>query len=192
MSREHRRPTVLRGIAVALGASLCGAALLAALPALFGPDAAARFVVALLALGYVVYVLADSAERTGRVTTVVVWAAAAAGAWIAEPPLGAYMLVHVGLVWLIRSLYRYSSVLTALADLALTALAAAFAVWAATRSGSAWLALWCFFLVQAFHAWLPPALGAKSLRNPRGDDSARFERAHRAAEAALRRLAETR
>ena len=191
MSREHRKPTLLRGIVVALAASLCGAALLAALPALFGAAAAARIVIALLGLGYVVYVLADSAERTGRVTTVVVWTAAAAGTWLVEPPLGAYALLHIGMIWLIRSLYRYSSILSALADLALTALAAAFAVWAAARSGSPWLALWCFFLVQAFHAWLPASLGAKGPRSARTDDGASFERAHRAAEAALRRLAET-
>jgi len=30
-----------------------------------------------------------------------------------------YLLVHLGLIWLIRSLYFYSSVLSALADLGL-------------------------------------------------------------------------
>lgn len=197
MSRANRKPTLSRGIVVALALSLSGAALLAALPALVGAAAALRLVVALLGLAYVAYVLADSAERTGRVTTIVAWTAAAAAAWIVEPPLGVYVLLHIGLIWLVRSLYRYSSLLSALADLALTALAAAFAVWAAQRAGSAWLSLWCFFLVQAFHAWLPAAiradaLAAGTLRGARARGGADFERAHRAAEAALRRLAETR
>ena len=66
-------------------------------------------------------------------------------------PLAGYVLVHLGLVWLVRSLYYYSGLLPALADLGSALLGAAFAVWAAQRSDSAWLALWCFFLVQAFH-----------------------------------------
>lgn len=192
MSGASRKPTLLEGVAVALGLSLCGAALLTALPALFGPSAAIRIVTALLGLAYVVYVLAYSAQRSGRVTTVVVWAAAAAAAWLAEPPLGVYVALHVASLWLVRSLYRYSSLLSALGDLALTTLAAAFAVWAASRAGSAWLALWCFFLVQAFHAWLPAAIGGSATRSARAGDDAAFARAHRAAEAALRRLAETR
>ena len=61
-------------------------------------------------------------------------------------------------VWLVRSLYYYSGLLPALADLGVTALGAAFAVWAAQRSDSAWLALWCFFLVQAFHVLIPASL----------------------------------
>jgi len=64
-------------------------------------------------------------------------------------PLVAYVLVHVGLAWLVRSLYYYSGVLPALADLGVSVLGTVFAVWAANRSGSAWLAFWSFFLVQA-------------------------------------------
>ncbi|HEX6993989.1 MAG TPA: hypothetical protein VF339_07555 [Gammaproteobacteria bacterium] len=190
MSRTSRRPTLLRGVGVALAWSVGGAALLSTLPALVGASAAIRIVVAVLGLAYVLYVLADSAERTGRTTTVVVWAAVAAAAWITNPPLGVYVLLHVALIWLVRALYRYSSTLSALADLTLTALAAAFAVWTAARTGSAWLALWCFFLVQAFHVWLPEKLGGRAPRDPRGEND--FERARHAAEAALRRLAETR
>src|SRR5690606_18998450 len=168
VNRANRRATLSRGIVAALALSLAGAALLAALPALVGAAAAVRIVVAVLGVAYLSYVLADSAERTGRVTTIVAWTAAAAAAWLAEPPLGVYVVLHVGLIWLVRSLYRYSSVLSALADLALTALAAAFAAWAAQRAGSAWLALWCFFLVQAFHAWLPTTLRAGSAAMLRG------------------------
>ncbi len=190
MSRTTRKPTLLRGIGVALGLSLGGAALLAALPALVGASAALRIVIAVLGLAYVLYVLADSAERTGRMTTAAASAGVAIAAWITHPPLGVYVLLYVALISIVRALYRYSSMLSALADLALTALATAFAVWAAARTGSAWLAFWCFFLVQAFHVWLPETLGRRVPRNARGGDD--FERARRAAEAALRRLAETR
>ena len=45
-------------------------------------------------------------------------------------------------------------------------LGAAFAVWAAQRSGSAWLALWCFFLVQAFHVLIPATLTQRGSAAP--------------------------
>ena len=69
MSRTTRKPTLLRGIGLALGLSLGGAALLAALPALVGASAALRIVIAVLGLAYVLYVLADSAERTDKVSS---------------------------------------------------------------------------------------------------------------------------
>jgi len=54
---------------------------------------------------------ARSGERVGRVTTIACWLAAACVAWLAGLPLVAYVLVHVGLAWLVRSLYYYSGVL---------------------------------------------------------------------------------
>src|SRR4026207_506730 len=75
--------------------------------------------------------------------------------------------------------------LPALAGLGLTLLGAAFAVWAAQRADSAWLAFWCFFLVQAFHVSIPASL-TRGNSHDAPDDA--FARAHRAAEAAMRRL----
>jgi len=76
--------------------------------------------------------------------------------------------------------------LPALADLGVSLLGAAFAAWAAQRSGSAWLALWCFFLVQAFHTLIPQALAQRG-EVANGTEDA-FARAHRTAESAVRRL----
>lgn len=194
-------PSVPQGVVAALALSLSGAAVLAALTPIAGAASAIRIVVTLLGFAYALYLLGRSGERTGRITTVVAWSCAAAAAWFAAPTLGAFVLWHVGMIWLVRSLYHHSSLLTALADLALTALAVAFAAWAASRSGSAWLALWCFFLVQAFFVVLPglqPAATADGSRangapgSARAGDDDAFERAHRVAQAALRRLVETR
>jgi hypothetical protein len=166
--------------------SACGAALLAALTPWLGAAPALRGVIALLGFAYIVYVIGSSGERVGRITTIACWLAVAAGAWLIGLPLAGYVLLHVGLVWLARSLYHYSGLLPALADLGVSLLGAAFAVWAAQRSGGAWLALWCFFLVQAFHV-LIPATWARRADTALVDDDA-FARAHRAAEAAVRRL----
>jgi len=192
MTRRSRSPSLFGGVAAALVLSLSGAALLAALTPIVGTASAVRAVVALLGLAYVLYLLGRSDERTGRISSVVLWSFAAAAAWFAEPPLAVYVVLHVGMIWLFRSLYHYSSALSALADLGLSVLAAAFAAWAAGRSGSAWLAIWCFFLVQAFFVLLPVGFANDTRTGGRVEDGEAFERAHRAARAALRRLAETR
>ena len=104
----------------------------------------------------------------GRITTIAAVAASPrSSTWLAGLPLVGYVLVHVGLVWLVRSLYYYSGVLPALADLGLSVLGAAFAVWAAQRSGTAWLALWCFFLAQAFFVLIPASLSGRARERQR-------------------------
>jgi hypothetical protein len=183
-----KTPTLGSGLGAAFVLSACGGALLTALSPWLGSGAALRAVIALLGFAYTLYVIGRSGERVGRITTVACWLAVASGAWLIDIPLVGYVLLHVGLVWLVRALYHYSGLLPALADLGLSALGAAFAVWAAQRSGSGWLALWCFFLVQAFHVLIPASLRRHGAAEPT-DDS--FARAHRAAEAAVRRLSST-
>jgi hypothetical protein len=186
MSAAQLQPSLTAGLAAGFLFSACGAALLAALSPWLGPATALRVIVALLGFAYALYVIGRSGERVGRVTTIVCWLVVASGAWLAGLPLVGYVLVHVGLAWLVRSLYHYSGLLPALADFGLGLLGAAFAVWAAQRSGSAWLAFWCFFLVQAFHALIPRTLTRGAAAPDAPDDA--FARAHRAAEAAVRRL----
>jgi hypothetical protein len=181
-----RRPSFARGLGAALLLAAGGAAVLAALVPWIGSGSALRAVIALCGFAYVLYVIGSSGERVGRITTIVSWCAAAGVAWLLGLPLVAYVLVHVGLVWLVRSLYHYSGLLPALADFGLGLLGVAFAAWAAQRSGSPWLALWCFFLVQAFHTLIPATLPRRDAAPDVPEDA--FARAHRNAEAAVRRL----
>jgi hypothetical protein len=99
------------------------------------------------------------------------------------------------MVWIIRVLYFSNGVLPALLDLGLSALALAAGVWAAGQTGSVLLAVWSFFLVQALFGSIPRSLTTQALtgrateRGTRpGADEEPFERAHRNAEAAVRRL----
>jgi hypothetical protein len=200
MSRRAR-PSLAQGVAAAFAASLSGAALLAVLSPAMGAGSALRVVIALLGLAYLLYLLSHGGNRTGRLTALVSWMLGAALVGLTSPPLAAYVLVHVGMLWLLRTLYFRARPLPALADLGLTALAAAFGAWAALRSGSALLALWCFFLVQAFFAAIPPLVG-RSRDTHAGstgedapgfeEDARAFDRAYRTAEAALGRLGSAR
>ena len=92
-----------------------------------------------------------------------------------------------------RSLYFYSSVLPALTDLMLSGLGLAAAVWAAGQTGSVFLSLWCFFLVQALFVVIPTRIRRRHSESSLGPDGLdRFQRAHRSAEAAVRRLSSLR
>ena len=184
-----KRPTFVEGVTVALVASFGASILYAALTTVLPNAWVVRLLVAVIGLGYVLYLLHRSRERVGRIAALAFWTAVAATTWWLQPPLSFYVLAHLGLIWLIRSLYFYSSVLPALTDLALTGLGLAAGIWAAVHTGSMLLAFWCFFLVQAVFVLIPPTMRSKATAGQRTripDDA--FERAHRSAAAALRKL----
>jgi hypothetical protein len=184
------RPAFLEGAAVALVASLAGGAVHAALALVAAPGVVLRIVATALALAYLLYLLRRSNERIGRVMTLALWALATGALWLLDaPPLG-FLCAQLGLVWLVRSLYFHAGVLAALADLGLVALGLAAAAWAASRSGSVALSLWCFFLVQACFVAIPARATGRGERSTVAED--RFARAHGAAEAAVRRLSSAR
>ena len=121
MSAPRSKPSLGTGLAAAFVLSACGAALLAALaPWLGGGDGAARRDRA-ARLRLHLYMIARSGERVGRITTVACWLVVAGGAWLVGLPLVGYVLLHIGLVWLVRSLYHYSGLLPALADFGVSA-----------------------------------------------------------------------
>jgi hypothetical protein len=181
------RPTFLEGVGVALAASLSGAAAYTALSAA-ADGGMLRPVIAGFALAYLVYLLARTPIRVGRVTAFIAWCLSAVGLWLAAPPLALYLLLHVGMLWLIRALFFHASLVSALADLALGLLALAAGIWALVQTGSLLLGIWCFFLVQAGFVAIPPGSTAgRHGREPSHEDA--FEHAHRIAEAALRKHA---
>jgi hypothetical protein len=184
-----KRPGFFHGVIVAAVLGFFASAIVATLMPFMGLGAVLRLVIPLLGLAYLLYLFNQSAERLGRVTTLTFWTAMTALAWWAAPPLPLYLLIHVGAVWLIRSLYFYSGVLPALLDLGLGALSVSAAMWAISRSGSVFLATWCFFLVQALFVAIPPAVSRKAtVKQNAPAHSRNFERAKRQADAALHQL----
>ena len=184
-----KQPTFLEGVAVALAASLAGGVLYTALNVVFPGVPVLRLLIAGIGLTYVVYLLSRSSERVGRVTTAAAWLLSAGVLWFTQPPLLIYIGAHLGAVWLVRSLYFYSSALSALADLGLNGLALAAGIWAVTRTGSVFLGIWCFFLVEALFVAIPKSIQRKSGTAAAGYAPAdRFQHAYRAAETAVRKL----
>lgn len=183
------RPSFFEGVLVAGVASLSASVLHAALGILTSGPMALRCVIAGIGLGYLLYLLSRTTERVGRVTTLVAWTLAAAAAWGLGLPILPYLYLHLGLIWLIRSLYFHASLLAGAADLGVTGLGLAAGLWAGVHTGSVLLSVWCLFLVQALFVAIPPHL-PRPVSPPMGDrDADRFQRAHRLADSALKRLA---
>jgi hypothetical protein len=184
-----KRPTFLQGVGVALLASFSGGVLFSVLSGPLPYDLVLRAVIAMLGLVYTLYLLMHSDERVGRVTTVMLWSVMFTVSWIGAPSLMLYLLMHVGSLWLVRSLYYYTSLLSALLDLSLSAMSVATALWAAAHTGNIFLAIWCFFVGQALFVGIPASMRRQAQGiDGESTDSAIFQRAHRTAEAALRRL----
>jgi hypothetical protein len=184
-----KRPTFFEGAGVALVASVGGGVLFTVLASLFAGGFVLRGLIASICLPYVLYLLRRSEERVGRVTTLALWLLASLGIWLLGLSLPLYLLAHLGLLWLVRSLYFHASLIAAFADLGLVLFGLACAVWAWLTTGSLGISLWCFFLVQALFVLIPASIkrrGAQSAASlPEADP---FQRAYRTAEAAVAKL----
>jgi len=182
-----KRPGFHEGVGVAIVVSVLGAVLFFTLNALLPSVYALYLLIPVLALAYLLYLLKRSPQRSGRVTVVILWLGSAALLLLLAPPLTLYLAAHIGLIWLVRSLYFHSGPLASLADMGLNAVAVAAASWALIQSGSILLTLWCFFLVQALFTAIPERISGK--KRPANDETdQRFKQAQQVAEAAVRQL----
>ncbi len=182
------RPSFFQGVIVAAVLGFFASAVVATLTPFVGLGAVIRLVVPGLGLAYLLYLFSRSDERVGRATTLLLWGVLAIATWWLSPPLSLYLLIHVGAIWLVRCLYFYTGVFPALIDLGLSALSVSASVWAISRSGSVFLATWCFFLVQALFVAIPPAIRARKESSQAAVDNGNFEQSRRQADEALRQL----
>ena len=183
-----RAPTFLHGAIAAAILAFVASATIATLTPFLGVGTVLRLAVPLLAGAYLLYFFRTNTQRTGRLVTLSLWTALAAVAWWTAPPLPLYLLLHVGAVWLVRSLYSYSGVIPALMDLGLCTLSVFALAWVFMRTGGVFLATWSFFLVQALWVAIPTRIeGRNARRAPAGGDLC-FDQARRQADAALRQL----
>src|SRR5262249_44290279 len=138
---------------------------------------------------YILYLLAQSRRKTGRMAVGVMSAVALGGATMLGVAWPLMLCLSVGLIWLTRALYAYTSLLGAAADAFLCVLALGWAVGTLSMTRSFLWAIWCFFLGQA----LFPLITARGPRLIAAAGSANeadtFARAQSVAEMALRQLA---
>jgi hypothetical protein len=184
-----KRPGFFDGVVVAAVLAFFASAIVAVFIPFVGVGAVSRLLIPALGLAYLLYLFGRNGERTGRVTTLGIWGAMTMATWWFAPVLPLYLLIHVGAIWLVRSLYFYSGVFPALIDFGLSSLSAVASIWAISRTGSVFLATWCFFLVEALFVMIPPTFTGKRESQPDPPiDNDNFDRARRQADQALNQL----
>lgn len=174
------RPGLIAGVGAAGAGALCAGTAGWTLALVLAPGVLARVLVGGVALGYGAWLYARSGRRSGVLTWAIAWLATSAAAWLFAPGPVSFAAAHLGVLGALRAWLYAPTPARALADLALLIAGALLALGVWLRTGSGALAVWVFLLVQAPFARLG--------REPRATspDSA-FERAHRAAQDALRR-----
>jgi hypothetical protein len=184
-----KSPSFPEGVVLALTAGVLASVAYTLLPGVLGLEWTTRGLVAGLGLAYVLYLLHRSAERTGRIVTLTAWLSLAGVGWflVMDPLL--YLVLHLGLIWLVRVLYHQPGPLAALLDLALNLFALMAGLWAFWHADSVFMGVWTFFLVQAVFVGIPSLSNPSRKSNGLSEQQAdRFQLAHRSAEAALRKL----
>jgi len=178
----------LPGVAVALVAAIGAGAGWVLLRLALGPAQVLPLLITGLGLGYLLYLLVCTDERIGRVSAVVAWGLISSATLILAPSLA--LPVQLALLWLLRSLYHQHGPIGAVLDLGLWLLGLGGALWAIQATGSIALAVWTLLLIQALFPLIPQWTGRRGTRSSDAGSpsSDHFERAHRDAEASLRRL----
>ncbi|MES9855434.1 MAG: hypothetical protein ABW166_02360 [Sedimenticola sp.] len=181
--------TFTDGVVIALIAAVVGTLLLTLLNTILPLEATLRLLITGAAFLYLTYLLKRSDQAVGRIVTLAVWVAISAISWLSGVPLPLYLLLQLGMIWLIRSLYFYNGLFPALADLGLHLLSLAAAYWVFIQTESTALTLWSFFLTQALFVYIPASIREQFTSIEKNQAKAdRFNQAHQRAQTAVRKL----
>lgn len=175
-----------RGVGLAVLLSVVGGVAFTLFAPLLGGQIAMRGVLLLVAGGCLADMLLRNQAVAGRLLSAALAVLIAAALLIFDPPLWFWWSVLAGYLWLLRSLGRGATPLRALIDGALTLIGLACALATLRQSGSVWLALWCWLLLQAI------AGAITASRRQSKADGDHFSRARQNAQAALRSLQQPR
>lgn len=186
-----KRPGLLQGIIVAVLLSLAAPAAYHLVDLLVPRILALKLVIATLTTAYVFYLLRLHHARIGNIVLGTGTALSLIAALFWGMATSTLVFVSITLIWIVRSLITYSSVFMSIVDGALCLLGLGVAVWAYGATGSAFWAIWCFFLSQSLFTLIPEQPGRSN--KPAGStpvmETGGFSAAHKTAEAALRELA---
>ena len=179
------RPTILQGIGVAALLAAATLPLFRVLQHLFDETTAIEVMSVLLCLAYLGYLLGLSRAGAGKISIAAASVLLLTGAVAAGMPATGLIVLATALIWTVRTLTAYRSLVSAVLDCLLNLASLSAGVWAYGVSGSFAAGTWCFFLTQALFVLIPERLGRRQPMDETDTADDRFARARRAAEAAL-------
>jgi hypothetical protein len=118
--------------------------------------------IVVLAYSYIVYLLARRGRSAGRLTLALLSLLVFVACLLLELRWSSLLLMAVGLIWGVRACVYSRSLLAAGLHGGLCLLGLGAALWAYAHSGSAALASWSFFLLQAAGVFVPPRLAQQT------------------------------
>jgi hypothetical protein len=183
-----KRQMFIHGVLLAAVLAFAVSAIIATVTPFTGFFGVARLVIPAAAIAYILFLFRQSDERIGRMTTLSLWSLFAIVTWWFSPSLAFYLLLHVSAVWLVRSLYFYSGVFPSILDLGLSLFSITAFGWAIERTGSIFVGVWCFFLVQALFVVIPSSVATRKDKPDSSQCNDSFDRARRQANQALQQL----
>lgn len=139
---------------------------------------------------YILYLLSRAETKIGLGSCAVVSAVLLGGMLAFNLAAFWVVILAVGLIWLVRALYAYGSLVSAALDALLCVASLGCALWAIFLGGNLLVGIWTFLLVQALFVFIPRSLFARAGEaKPRcAAKPDRFQQAHHAALEALGRL----
>ena len=182
------RPSFNEGLLLALFISLVSSFLYAALTWFLSELGVIQLLITLTSFFYMMYLLVRSDETRGRVVIVAIWGAMTVLLWVLSVPITLYCLLYIGYIWLVRSLYYYSSLFCSVVDFVLVALSLLFSTWAYYETYSVFMSLWCFFLMQSLFVFIPEKTGSFNTKNNVRHKTGDFNQSFKNANEAVRKL----
>jgi hypothetical protein len=187
--RDRTQTGFMQGIGIALLLSIVVSISLSAAAWVLPFDLLSYLLIFTSGLAYLLYLLSRSRYKTGRITVIAMYTAVSTLLVVAGTPVTWSLLAVLAMIWLVRSLYFYNSLLSALLDLVLSAFSIAAAIAAWLHTDSLFLSLWSLMLVQACFVWIPADWQKHDGHRDSTGSTSRFDVACRAAESAARKLA---
>jgi len=181
--------TFFEGVFIALIVGFVSSVLLFTLSSFFPTNLLIRGLISAITFAYITYLLSRSNERVGRIIVITILLISMTTMWFVWPAISFFIIGHMMMIWLVRCLYFYSSLVSAIVDLTLNGFSVLTAFAVATHTDSLFLTLWCFFLMQALFVFIP-----SSIKKPLSTTSTPFQHqqdfqhSYRAAQAAVRQL----
>ncbi len=192
MSNPVTYPGFIGGVVVAFICAMSASAGVSLFEPFLHPGDLVLLVIAGVTLLYLLYIFHCSNVKTGRVSVLLFWVIGTAVAAITYLPPEIFLAANLLTIWLVRTIFFKSRLPGALADLGLIGFGVIVALWAAMHTGSYFLAVWSFLLIQALFVFIPGQCkpGSQEQSDLVARSERQFEASKLRAEVALRHLSQ--